>query len=246
MLIVPAIDLLAGGCVQLRQGDFDRVRHYGMDAASVAARFEQQGALWIHVVDLDAARGLDNNRDLIADIRSAVDVKIQVGGGVRTVQDAKALIELGADAVVVGTTLATHTLEVLEWAERWPSRIVGGIDARMGKVQVQGWVETAGTETELIDAVRGSALSGLVYTAVDRDGMLKGPDIAGSGAAAVSSALPILLSGGISSDEDLRNVDKANHFAGAIVGTAIYEERVDLPGTIRALQVHSDAALWAR
>ena len=178
--------------------------------------------------------------------RSAVDVKIQVGGGVRTVQDAKALIELGADAVVVGTTLATHTLEVLEWAERWPSRIVGGIDARMGKVQVQGWVETAGTETELIDAVRGSALSGLVYTAVDRDGMLKGPDIAGSGAAAVSSALPILLSGGISSDEDLRNVDKANHFAGAIVGTAIYEERVDLPGTIRALQVHSDAALWAR
>ncbi len=246
MLIVPAIDLLEGGCVQLRQGDFDRVRHYGMDAASVAARFEQQGALWIHVVDLDAARGLDNNRDLIADIRSAVDVKIQVGGGVRTVQDAKALIELGADAVVVGTTLATHTLEVLEWAERWPSRIVGGIDALMGKVQVQGWVETAGTETELIDAVRGSALSGLVYTAVDRDGMLKGPDIAGSGAAAVSSALPILLSGGISSDEDLRNVDRANHFAGAIVGTAIYEERVDLPGTIRELQVHSDAALWAR
>ena len=178
MLIVPAIDLLEGGCVQIRQGDFDRVRHYGMDAASVAARFEQQGALWIHVVDLDAARGLDNNRDLIADIRSAVDVKIQVGGGVRTVQDAKALIELGADAVVVGTTLATHTLEVLEWAERWPSRIVGGI--------------------------------------------------------------------GISSDEDLRNVDRANHFAGAIVGTAIYEERVDLPGTIRELQVHSDAALWAR
>ena len=246
MLIVQSIALLEGGCVKLRQGDFDRVRHYGMDAASVAARFEQQGALWIHVVDLDAARGLDNNRDLIADIRSAVDVKIQVGGGVRTVLDAKALIELGADAVVVGTTLATHTLEVLEWAERWPSRIVGGIDALMGKVQVQGWVETAGTETELIDAVRGSALSGLVYTAVDRDGMLKGPDIAGSGAAAVSSALPILLSGGISSDEDLRNVDRANHFAGAIVGTAIYEERVDLPGTIRELQVHSDAALWAR
>ena len=244
MLIVPAIDLLEGGCVQLRQGDFDRARRYGTDAASVAARFEQQGALWIHVVDLDAARGLGNNRDLIAKIRSVVDVRIQVGGGVRTAHDAKALIELGVDAVVVGTTLATHTLEVLEWAERWPSQVVGGIDTRMGKVQVHGWVEAAGAETELIDAVRGSALSGLVYTAVDRDGMLEGPDIVNSGAVAVSSALPVLLSGGISSDEDLRNVSKATHFAGAIVGTAIYEQHVDLPATISELQTHNDAALW--
>lgn len=245
MLIVPAIDLLGGRCVQLQQGDFERARRYGSDAAAVADGFAQQGALWIHVVDLDAARGGGGNRAAIGRIRKAVDVRVQVGGGVRSAADAEALLDLGADAVVVGTTLATRTAEVLSWAERWPGRVVGGIDARLGQVQVKGWAESAGTEGALIDAVRGSRLAGLIYTAVDRDGMLAGPDLAGGTAAAHASGLPVLFSGGVSSQADLTAIASTGAAAGAIVGTAIYERRVDLRRAVAALQRPGDTARWA-
>lgn len=245
MLIVPAIDLLDGRCVQLQQGDFERARRYGGDAAAVAARFEQQGALWIHVVDLDAARGGGANREVIGGIRTAVGVRVQVGGGVRTVRDAEALLDLGVDAVVVGTTLAARTAEVLAWAERWPGRVIGGVDARGGQVQVRGWSESAGGERALAGALRGSQLAGLIYTAVDRDGMLGGPDRAGGRAAADASGLPVLLSGGIGSQADLQAVAADGAAVGAIVGTAIYERRVDLGTAIEALQRAEDAARWA-
>lgn len=251
MLIVPAIDLLDGRCVQLQQGDFERARRYGRDAATVAARFEQQGALWIHVVDLDAARGgganrgAGANREVIDSIRKAVGVRVQVGGGVRTVRDAEALLDLGVDAVVVGTTLAARTAEVLAWAERWPGRVIGGVDARGGQVQVRGWSESAGGERALAGALRGSQLAGLIYTAVDRDGMLGGPDRAGGRAAADASGLPVLLSGGIGSQADLQAVAADGAAVGAIVGTAIYERRVDLGTAIEALQRAEDAARWA-
>lgn len=245
MLIVPAIDLLGGRCVQLQQGDFDRARRYGGDAAAVAARFAEQGALWVHVVDLDAARGAGDNRAVVGRIRKAVDVRVQVGGGVRTEQDAEALIDLGIDAVVAGTALATRTAEVLAWAERWPGRVIGGVDARRGQAQVRGWSESAGGERALTAALRGSQLAGLVYTAVDRDGMLQGPDVAGGRAAATASGLPVLLSGGIGSVADLQAVAAAGAAAGAIVGTAVYERRVDLRAAIDLLQRGDDAAGWA-
>ena len=244
MLIVPAIDLLGGRCVQLQQGDFERARGYGSDAAAVADGFAQQGALWIHVVDLDAARGGGTNREMIGTIRKAVDVRIQVGGGVRSAEDAEALLDIGVDAVVVGTTLATRTSEVLSWAERWPGRVVGGIDARLGQVQVKGWAESAGGERTLINAVRGSELVGLIYTAVDRDGMLEGPDLDGGSAAAEASGLPVLFSGGVSSQADLEAIAATGAAAGAIVGTAIYERRVDLTSAIDALQHSSDTGRW--
>lgn len=244
MLIVPAIDLLGGRCVQLQQGDFERARRYGSDAAAVADGFAQQGALWIHVVDLDAARGGGTNREMIGTIRKAVDVRIQVGGGVRSAEDAEALLDIGVDAVVVGTTLATRTSEVLSWAERWPGRVVGGIDARLGQVQVKGWAESAGGERTLINAVRGSELVGLIYTAVDRDGMLEGPDLDGGSAAAEASGLPVLFSGGVSSQADLEAIAATGAAAGAIVGTAIYERRVDLTSAIDALQHSSDTGRW--
>ncbi|MCY4377594.1 MAG: 1-(5-phosphoribosyl)-5-[(5-phosphoribosylamino)methylideneamino] imidazole-4-carboxamide isomerase [Spirochaetaceae bacterium] len=244
MLIVPAIDLLDGRCVQLQQGDFERARRYGDDAPAVATGFAEQGALWIHVVDLDAARGDGGNRAAIGRIRKAVDVRVQVGGGVRTAEDAEALLDLGADAVVVGTTLATSTAEVLHWAERWPGRVVGGIDARLGQVQVKGWAESAGGERALIDAVRGSGLAGLIHTAVDRDGMLAGPDLGGGTAAAQASGLPVLFSGGVSSQADLTAIASTGAAAGAIVGTAIYERRVDLRQALGALQRPGDAGRW--
>ncbi len=245
MLIVPAIDLLDGRCVQLQQGDFERARRYGDDAAAVAVRFAQQGALWVHVVDLDAARGVGANRAVIARIRKTVDVRVQVGGGVRTLQDAEALLDLGVDAVVTGTTLATRTAEVLSWAERWPGQVIGGVDARRGQVQVKGWSASAGGERALAGALRGSKLAGVVYTAVDRDGMLRGPDLAGGRATADASGLPVLLSGGIGSLADLQAVAAAGVAAGAIVGTAIYERRVDLKTAVDALQRAEDAARWA-
>ena len=244
MLIVPAIDLLDGRCVQLQQGDFKRARRYDESPVKVASRFMQDGALWIHVVDLDAARGTGVNRKIINMIRKEVSVHIQVGGGIRTAEDAEALLDLGVDAVVVGTTLATRTAEVLSWAERWPSRIIGGLDARMGQIQVRGWAESAGEERTLIDTLCGSRLAGLVYTAVDRDGMLQGPELESSSSVSAASGLPVLFSGGVSSENDLSAIDATGDAAGAIVGTAIYERHVNLRNAISTLQHSEDMAGW--
>jgi len=232
MLLVPAIDLRAGRCVRLTQGRFSDVTAYSSDPAETARGYEADGARWIHVVDLDAAegRGADNLR-VIEGIRRAVSCRLEVGGGLRTYEAAKALLDLGADRLVVGTLLIRAPREVARWAGLAGPRFAAGVDARDGRVRISGWTEEAAREdTEVAAELAALGMRWLIYTSISRDGTLAGPDIARTSAAARAAGLPTILSGGIGSAE---HVDEVARFrdpliTGVILGKALYEGRVSL------------------
>lgn len=227
MKLFPAIDIRGGNCVRLYQGDYDRETVYGTDPAGQAALFAAEGADWIHVVDLDAARSGDQqNLESIAAIAARVDVPLQVGGGVRSVEAAVRLFEAGVTRVVIGTAAVTdpglvHTLASSH-------RIAVGLDAWGSDVAVAGWQERTGRD--LLDVVESFADVGVdafVVTEIGRDGTMDGPDCEGLGQVLASTEVPVIASGGVGSLKDLtalRNLDaRGRTLAGAIVGRAIYE-----------------------
>ena len=234
-LVVPAIDLRAGRCVRLVQGSFSSATVFPLDPAEQARRFADAGARMIHVVDLDAAegKGLDNRASLRT-IRTAVTCALEVGGGVRTDEDARQLVELGIERIVAGTVLAASARTVGGWVERFGPRFVAGIDARAGRVKVAGWAADTGlTDTELAGRLAGLGLVGLVYTSIAVDGTMAGPDVGRTVEVARAAGLPTLLSGGIGSEADLDAASRADPLVvGAIVGRAMYEGRVDLAGAL--------------
>lgn len=189
----------------------------------------------IHVVDLDAAegKGLDN-RAAIAAIRAAVACVLEAGGGVRSDEDVRRLVELGVERIVVGTVLAASPHAVSGWVARFGRRFVAGIDARAGKVRVAGWTEDAGIEdVDLARRLAPLGVDGLVYTSIAADGTLSGPDVARTAAVARAAGLPTLLSGGIGCEADVDAASRADPLVvGAIVGRAMYEGRVDLAGLL--------------
>ena len=247
MDLFPAIDLQGGRCVQLAQGDFSRARTYGDDPVAVARSFVEGGARWIHMVDLDAARtGEATNTALIAAVAAAVDVPVQVGGGVRSAAAAEALLEAGVGRVVIGTAAFTVPGRVAELAARHPGSIAVGLDHRAVKdgpreVAVAGWQEGSGVE--LMEAVAGLAEAGaaaLVVTDIGRDGMLAGPDVEGMAEvlAAAPDGLDVIASGGVSGVEDVAALARleagGKRLAGVIVGTALYEGRLSVAEGVRA------------
>jgi phosphoribosylformimino-5-aminoimidazole carboxamide ribotide isomerase len=235
MLIVPAIDIYGGRCVRLLQGAFSRSTRYAEDPVTVASRFSDEGARVIHIVDLDAAEGKGaDNRVVIARIRAAVSARLEVGGGVRTEDDARALKEIGIQRIVVGTPLARAPEAVGSWATRLGGCLVGGIDARDGRVRVSGWTEDASlVDTELAAHASTLGLAGLVYTNISRDGMLEGPDIMRTLRVAEAADLPTLLSGGIGAEEHVERAFAHPRLRGVIIGKAIYEGTVKLADLIR-------------
>jgi phosphoribosylformimino-5-aminoimidazole carboxamide ribotide isomerase len=236
MLLVPAIDLSGGRCVRLLRGSFPDATRYSIDPVEAACSFERAGARWIHVVDLDAAEGKGkNNREVIGRIRRAVSCRLEVGGGVRTEEDAQRLLVSGADRIVLGTVLVRSPQEVAGWISRLGSRFVGGIDARDGRVKVAGWTADAGLDdTELARGLAAIGVSGLIYTNISRDGTLKGPDIERTNAAARAAGLPTMLSGGIGSAQDVDAVASGKDplVIGAILGKALYESRVEFAALV--------------
>jgi phosphoribosylformimino-5-aminoimidazole carboxamide ribotide isomerase len=246
MLIIPAIDLLGGKCVRLLRGAYASARVYDDDPVAVARELERSGALWIHIVDLDAARGSGSNRTTVARIREAVSCRLQTGGGIRAESDVRELAALGIDRLVVGTVLARTPELVAQWNGSAPGRIVAGIDAHEGEVRVAGWEESGAlADTALAAAARGYGVHGIVYTSIARDGTMAGPDVARTNAVA-AAGLPVLLSGGVGSDEDVARVqaERAAGVAGVIIGKALYERRVDLAGLIRRYQGKLDSESW--
>lgn len=239
MELFPAIDLLDGRAVRLYQGDYDRETIYNDDPVAQAKLFAAEGARWIHVVDLDAARtGTPRNREVIAAIASAVDVPIQTGGGVRSVEAADALFAAGVSRVVIGTAALEEPELVAALASRVPVAV--GLDARGREVAVRGWEQGSGRD--LLDVARGFAdvgVEALIVTEIGRDGTLEGPDIDGLGEVLDATELPVIASGGVGSIDDLRALDAlrsaGRRLAGAIVGRALYEGAFTLPDALAAV-----------
>ena len=234
MNLYAAIDLLGGRCVRLHQGDYDRATDYGDDPVGQARRFAADGAPWIHVVDLDAARrGEPVNRDVIGRIAAAVDIPVQVGGGVRSRADAEALWAAGVARVVMGTA-ALEDPDLV--AALVPDGAVAvGLDARGRELAVRGWEADAGVD--LLEAVaRLSALgvAALVVNEIGRDGTLDGPDLTGLSSVLEVATVPVVASGGVGSPDDLVAVTDLD-LDGVIVGRALYDDRVTVAEAVAVL-----------
>lgn len=232
MLVIPAIDLKDGQCVRLRQGREDDVTVYGSDPVEMARQWVAEGASLVHVVDLNGAfEGKPAHTDVIRSIVAEITVPIQVGGGIRTDAHVRELLDGGAYRAILGTRACEDPESIRAMATQYGSRIAVSIDARDGKVQVKGWVET--TETEAVDLARqmeDAGVGALIYTDTSRDGMMTGPNLDAIGALCDAVHCRVIASGGVTSPDDitaLRQLGKGN-LEGVIVGKALYEGTVKL------------------
>lgn len=239
MDLYPAIDLRDGKVVQLVQGDFGRERVHGDDPVAVAQAFVAAGARWIHTVDLDAARTGDPvNRHLIAAIAAGVDVPVQAGGGVRSVEAAAALADAGVARVVMGTAALEDPTVVEQVAARQPVAL--GLDVKGREVAVRGWVEGSGVDwAEALRRLADAGAAAVVVTQIDVEGLMGGADTGGLAEVLAATDLDVIASGGVGTLGDLLALDAVEaagrRLAGAIVGTAIYEGRVDVAEAVAAL-----------
>jgi phosphoribosylformimino-5-aminoimidazole carboxamide ribotide isomerase len=232
--LIPAIDLLDGACVRLRQGRYDAATVYERDPALQACRFAGHGIRRLHVVDLDGARvGRPVNAAAVDAIVEALEgrVPLQLGGGLRDEVHVELVLAAGMDRVVLGTVALRQPALVRELARRFPGRIVVGIDARDGRVAVEGWAEAS--ECAALDLARrfeDAGVAAIVHTDIARDGMLEGPNLDATAELAEAVGIPVILSGGIGTLDDLVRAAacEGRGIAGAIVGRALYTGAVDL------------------
>jgi phosphoribosylformimino-5-aminoimidazole carboxamide ribotide isomerase len=237
MLVIPAIDLKAGRCVRLYQGDMNQATVYSDDPVATALRWQSEGAERLHVVDLDGAvSGAGVNTAVIEQICRVLTIPVQVGGGIRDVAAVERLLSAGVSRVILGTVAYRQPEVVTAACQRFPGRITVGIDARAGKVAVQGWTEA--TELEASELARRCATMGvseIVYTDIARDGTAQGVNLDATLALARSVALPIIASGGVASVHDIERLIPAESdgVVGVIVGRALYTGAVNLPDAIQ-------------
>jgi phosphoribosylformimino-5-aminoimidazole carboxamide ribotide isomerase len=235
VLVLPAIDVRGGQCVRLRQGDYDRETVFGGDPAAVARRWVEQGASYLHVVDLDGAKqGRPINGESMRRIVAAAGVPCQLGGGLRTDEHVAVALSWGAQRIVIGTKALKDPAWLASLCHRFPERIVLGIDARDGRVATDGWLETS--EQSAIDIAKrcaGWPLAAIVYTDIGRDGMMEGPNFDGLRQMTATVDLPVIASGGITTLEDITRL-AGLELAGCIIGRALYEGRLELGRAIRA------------
>jgi len=230
MIIYPAIDLKDGQCVRLRQGDMDDATVFNEDPADQARRFVDAGARWLHVVDLNGAfAGGSVNGAAVQAILDAVAVPVQLGGGIRSLSDVDSWLTRGVSRVVLGTAAVKDPEMVTKACEMHPHRIALGIDARGGKVAVEGWAEeTDLTAADLVARFADAGVTAIVYTDIERDGVMGGPNVTATAALAASTEIPVIASGGVSSMMDLEALASRPGIAGAIVGRALYDGRIPL------------------
>lgn len=235
MQLYPAIDLRGGQVVRLHQGDYANETVYGDDPVAVAAAYQAAGAAWIHVVDLDAARGGGCNRELVGAVAATVAVPVQSGGGVRTIGDADALIAAGVARVVVGTAAFRVPGFVEELCARHPGRVAVDVGvAPDGRVVVQGWQETVDERFEqALKRFSSSGVAAFVVTSVVQDGTLEGPDLAILQVALAATDVPVVASGGVGRLHDLRVLATVG-VAGTIVGRALFEGRFTVEEAVAA------------
>lgn len=238
MIVIPAIDLKDGRCVRLRQGDMAAETVYSTDAPAVARRWQEQGAGLIHVVDLNGAvDGEPRNLPEIQSVVKTVRVKVQVGGGIRTIDTVRRYFAAGVFRLVLGTAALTDRMVLEQACREFPRRILLGLDARDGNVAVKGW--TAVAEIKAIDLLKelsGYELGAVIYTDIARDGMLGGPNIRALREIVERSSFPVIASGGVTRLEDLRAIRSLGHrVEGAIVGKALYDGKLDYAAAVAAV-----------
>jgi phosphoribosylformimino-5-aminoimidazole carboxamide ribotide isomerase len=237
MIILPAIDIRGGQCVRLYQGDFERVTIYDADPVQVAQRWETAGARWLHIVDLDGAvAGHPVNLETIAQIRVATSLRIELGGGIRTLAHIKQALDLQIERVILGTVALTDRALLEEALASWQDQIAVGLDARNGLVAISGWRETTQVQATVLAAeLYAVGVNRFIYTDIARDGALQGPNL--NALREMQQAVPcsLIASGGISALEDLRSL-AALEVEGTIVGKALYTGDVNLAAAIQEIE----------
>lgn len=230
MQLYPAIDLKDGKCVRLKQGEFDQVTIYSEQPYEVAMKFQEQGASFIHLVDLDGAlKGCSVNEATIRKIVESVQIPCELGGGIRTMEDIRRVLSYGINRVIIGTKAVSHPEFIEEAIREFGSdKIVVGVDAKDGYVAVEGWEKVSDqTALSLCLLMKEMGVTSIVYTDIAKDGMLIGPNVTMTKELTLQTGLNIIASGGVSGMKDLRDLNQAG-IKGAIIGKAIYENRIEL------------------
>lgn len=235
MIVYPAIDIRGGRCVRLVEGDFARETAYDADPVDAARRWVEAGAEWLHVVDLDgAAVGEPVNVETVLRIRRAVDVPIQLGGGVRLEEHLAAAFSLGIDRAILGTAALRTPELVTRGVERWGDRIAVGLDARDGRLAADGWLDqTDSLATEVADRLAAAGVRHFVFTDIARDGTLRGPNLAALREMVGLLGERVIASGGVGEVGDIAAI-AATGAGGVVVGRALYDGRLDLAAAVRA------------
>ena len=240
MILFPAIDLKDGLCVRLEQGDMARSTVFNRDAAAQAHAFEAQGFEYLHVVDLDGAfAGRPMNAAAVDRILEAVSIPVQLGGGIRNPATVEAWLGKGVTRVIIGTAAVRDPDFVRQVARDYPGRVAVGLDARDGRVAVEGWAETS--DLRAVDIARrfeDAGVAAIIYTDVSRDGMLKGLNFPATIALAEVVSIPVIASGGLASLDDVRGLlaPAAKTLAGAIAGRALYDGRLDAAAALALIR----------
>ncbi len=239
MDVIPAIDLLEGRCVRLYQGDYARSQVFNDNPADVARQWVEQGASWLHVVDLDGAKtGKVVNKQAITAIVQAVPVPVQVGGGLRDRTSVAELLDLGVQRVILGTVAVEQPQLVAELCQEFPRQIIVGIDARNGRVATRGWMETSEVlATQLAQQMQELGAAAIIYTDIHRDGTLQGPNLEALRELAAVISIPVIASGGVSSVTDLLSLLALEPLGvtGVIVGRALYTGDIFLKEAVQAI-----------
>lgn len=235
MIVIPAIDIMDGHCVRLTRGEKESRTVYDADPVDAAKRWADAGARRIHVVDLDGAfDGASRNLAAIERIAHEVPVLIQVGGGIRTRSAVETLIGVGVSFVVIGTLVVEDPGKAAEIVEDHPGKIYIGIDARAGMVATRGWVRTSDhTITEVAERANEWKARGIIFTAIERDGELVGPDFDAIEEMLSQAHVPMIASGGVSTLDDIARLAQMKRIEGVIVGKALYEGRIDAKAAIK-------------
>lgn len=243
MILFPAIDLKDGACVRLLRGDMDAATVFNDSPSDQARAFVEAGADWLHIVDLNGAfDGESVNGDAvrgILDVTRAADVQVQLGGGIRSSDHVAGWLADGVDRVILGTAAVKDPNLVIESCQAYPGRVAVGIDARGGRVAVEGWAETSDLAAdELARRFEDAGVAALIYTDIDRDGAMQGPNVDATVALARGVSIPVIASGGVSSlaDVEVFLPHEGDGIAGVISGRAIYDGRIDLAAALARLR----------
>jgi phosphoribosylformimino-5-aminoimidazole carboxamide ribotide isomerase len=236
MIIFPAIDLKDGVCVRLKKGVMEDATVFNTDPGAQAKSFAAQGFQWLHCVDLNGAfAGHSANTDAIKSIRAAIDLPIQLGGGIRDMKAVDGWLEAGITRVILGTAALADPQFVKDAARTYPGRIVVGADAKGGKIATQGWADVSDlTPTDLGKRFEDAGVAAILFTDIDGDGLLKGVNVTATAALARALTIPVIASGGVGSIKDIDNLIAANepNIEGVVVGRALYDGRIDVAAAL--------------